>query len=193
MSPDNALHEAVMATQCMLRWRGLDWVPADQDWWTDSALMPILPASKQDNVMLLVSSERMLMVVTDAPRIGMPQLKGAMEALDGRGVHLLQLVSSHGLTTQQQNLHMFRDRFRMIAWNLVLMYPLDHHLVPRHRRATPSDLKLLPPGALKRRNILPSIRFDDAIVQYLGLSVNDIVRIDRLDGAVYFRVVIPTH
>ena len=51
---------------------------------------------------------------------------------------------------------------------------------------------MLPQGALKRRSILPAIRADDAIIQYLGLSVNDIVRIDRLDGTVYFRVVIPT-
>ena len=41
-------------------------------------------------------------------------------------------------------------------------------------------------------SVLPAIFADDAIVQYLGLVVNDIVRIDRLDGTVYFRVVITT-
>jgi DNA-directed RNA polymerase subunit H (RpoH/RPB5) len=72
------------------------------------------------------------------------------------------------------------------------MYPLDHQLVPRHRKASMEDLKLLPRGTLRRRSCLPAIRADDAIVQYLGLQVHDIVRIDRLDGTVYFRVVIAT-
>ena len=47
-----------------------------------------------------------------------------------------------------------------------------------------------PRGTLSRRNLLPAIRSDDIIVQYLGLHVNDIVRIDRHDGTVYFRAVI---
>ena len=81
---------------------------------------------------------------------------------------------------------------RIIPWNLVLMYHLDHQLVPAHRRATADDLQLLPAGALKRRSVLPAIFADDPIVQYLGLVVNDIVRIDRLDGTVYFRVVVTT-
>jgi hypothetical protein len=48
-------------------------------------------------------------------------------------------------------------------------------------------------GPAKRlTNILPSLRKDDPIVQYLGLTVGDIVRVDRQDGSVYYRLVIPT-
>lgn len=38
--------------------------------------------------------------------------------------------------------------------------------------------------------ILPSLRADDPVVQYLGLSVGDVVRIDRPDGSIYYRLVI---
>jgi DNA-directed RNA polymerase subunit H (RpoH/RPB5) len=68
------------------------------------------------------------------------------------------------------------------------MFPLDHHLVPRHQKATAQDLEMLPPGTLRRRSVLPGIRADDAIVQYLGLCVNDIVRIDRLDRPSWFPI-----
>ena len=90
-----------------------------------------------------------------------------------------------------------------------MMYPLDHALVPPHRRVPVNEVrgsrsfaqwltekktkrletKYLCPG--KRLSaVLPSLRADDPVVQYLGLSVGDIVRIDRPDGSVYYRLVI---
>jgi DNA-directed RNA polymerase subunit H (RpoH/RPB5) len=191
MSP---LQEAILATHRMLECRSSEWTVVDEEWGKDPSLKLLLPSleMRPESVMMLVSAQSMLVVVTDALRIGMPQLKSAMEALETKGVHRLHIVSANHLMTQLQNIQAFRDRFRVISWQLILTYPLDHQLVPKHRFATPEDLKMLPQGALKRRSILPAIRADDAIIQYLGLSVNDIVRIDRLDGTVYFRVVIPT-
>ena len=51
------------------------------------------------------------------------------------------------------------------------MYPLDHQLVPTHRKATADDLKMLPAGALRRRSCLPAIRLDDVVVQYLDAGM----------------------
>ena len=59
-------------------------------------------------------------------------------------------------------------RLSVLSWQLVLMYPLDHDLVPRHRRATADDLRLLAPLHIHRRGtMLPALRADDPIVQYL--------------------------
>ena len=57
------------------------------------------------------------------------------------------------------------------------------------KKTTRLETKYLCPG--KRLSaVLPSLRADDPVVQYLGLSVGDIVRIDRPDGSVYYRLVI---
>lgn len=48
--------------------------------------------------------------------------------------------------------------------------------------ATPEEKKRLLP-----LNALPILRSDDPIAQYLGLRPGDVVRVDRLDGTVYWR------
>ena len=60
--------------------------------------------------------------------------------------------------------------------------------MPPHRLATEDDLRRLPPRCTPR--ILPALRLNDPIVQYLGLRVGNVVRIDRKDGSTYFRVVV---
>ena len=80
----------------------------------------------------------------------------------------------------------------VLPWTAVLVRPMDHELVPPHRRATPAERAALLRTAGALRN-LPVLRSDDAIAQYLGLQHGEVVRIDRLDGTVYWRwVVSPT-
>lgn len=63
--------------------------------------------------------------------------------------------------------------------------------MPRHQRATPADLCQLARLRLPRPGVtLPALRVNDPVAQYLALAVGDIVRIDRLDGTVYYRTVI---
>ena len=66
----------------------------------------------------------------------------------------------------------------------MLLYPLDHDLVPTHRRATPEERRALAPV-----NRLPLLCLDDPVVQYLGLRPGDVVRIERRDGTLYWRQV----
>ena len=149
---EDVIQEAVQATIRMLEWRRLDWVPAKDEWCADPSLQSILSSEGLQGNILVAPSEALLFVVTNISRIGMPQLKAVMDNLEGWGIRQLHLVACYPLTTQQQNLAIFQDRMRIIPWNLVLMYPLDHQLVPAHRRATADDLQLLPAGALKRRS-----------------------------------------
>lgn len=82
------------------------------------------------------------------------------------------------------------------------MYPLDHELVPEHvlpggsyyvcvkgeiRRCLSKEEVARQPWS---RVNLPCIRRSDPIAQYLGLLSGDVVRINRLDGTVYFRQVV---
>lgn len=62
----------------------------------------------------------------------------------------------------------------------------DHVSVPKQRRATPEEVQRLRP----LRNI-PCLHATDIVVMYLGLTSGDVVRIDRKDGSVYWRLVIP--
>lgn len=85
--------------------------------------------------------------------------------------------------------HVTRHACRVLrAWSIVLVYPLDHELVPRHRRATATERARLGP-----RQCLPSLRSDDVIAQYLALRIGDVVRIDRHDHTVYWRHIVSTH
>lgn len=95
------------------------------------------------------------------------------------------------------------SRLTVLPWHLVLMYPLDHSLVPPHRLATPGELRELQQryGLVTHNHhhhrrpavattTLPALRADDPVAQYLGLAVGDVVRIDRADGSVFYRAVI---
>ena len=127
-----------------------------------------LPAQ---DVLFWLPVRRTLVLVTDVQRIGMSQLKATLESLDARQVQHLHLVSRWPLSTQQQNLNTaIGTHLRVILWNLVLLYPMDHHLVPRHRRATESDLALLPRGWTLRN--LPGIPLTDPVIQTRG-PMND--------------------
>lgn len=88
-----------------------------------------------------------------------------------------------------QTLKMFPANASVLPWTLALTYPLDHEIVPPHRRATAADLR---DAGLTRckPSVLPAVRSDDPVVRYLRLRVGDIVRIDRRDGSLYFRRVI---
>jgi DNA-directed RNA polymerase subunit H (RpoH/RPB5) len=179
------MQDTIRATVRMLWWRGLVGDVLEPE------IMPFLQTLVPNWVngcSMRINETGTVVVVTDASRITFAMLKNVLEALDGQ-MGLL-LVSRNGVATQNQNLVTHATRLHIVAWTLVLLYPLDHQLVPRHRKATVEDLKLLPRGTLRRPSCLPAIRSDDAIVQYLGLKVGDIVRIDRLDHTVYFRMVI---
>ena len=54
-----------------------------------------------------------------------------------------------------------------------MMYPLDHELVPLHRKATAEERRAL----VGAPALLPSLRVDDVVAQYLGLRAGDVVRI----------------
>jgi DNA-directed RNA polymerase subunit H (RpoH/RPB5) len=77
----------------------------------------------------------------------------------------------------------------LLAWHLILTYPLDHEIVPPQRRATTDDLAAAGLARCKR-TALPSVRSDDPVVRYLDLAPGDVLRVDRRDGTLYFRRVV---
>ena len=134
------------------------------------------------------AAESTVLLVTEHPRIGMLQLRQAHEALRALGVRRLQLISRHNITTQTMNLNhsLPTDHtVTVLPWALILMYPLDHELVPRHRRATPEERARLGPASQ-----LPTLRADDVIARYLSLDPGDVVHIARPDGTVYWRLIV---
>ena len=137
-----------------------------------------------------VPDERLLCCVTDVARLGAAALRQAHEACQRLGVRRLQLVSRHPVPVQ--TMPTSRDaagaehRIDVLPWPLVLARPLDHDLVPPHRRATAAERARLRP-----LHHLPSLRADDVVAQYLALRPGDVARIDRHDGSVYWRHVVP--
>ena len=81
------------------------------------------------------------------------------------------------------------------------MWPLDHEMVPYHRKATAEERR----AVLRNQpaNVLPLLRTDDPVLrgttadprapsaaQYLGLRTGDVVHIQRPDGTVYYRLTV---
>lgn len=132
---------------------------------------------------LWVEDRRTLVYVTDLPRLSGAQVRQLGEWLPRRGCRALVLVNRvamAGTTT---------STITVVPWSVVLMYPLDHELVPHHQRATAEERARHAPV----RAHLPVLRSDDPIAVYLGLRSPDVVRIDRRDGTVYWRQVVGPH
>lgn len=187
-----ALCEVRRATVEMLRHREWSWEDRAVEWAAAFAFLgPVTPCAGRgeaaDGGLLYSASHSTLLLVTDQPKIGMVQLRQAHEACRGVGVHHLQLVSRHPVTTQTLHLNQSLPSDRHISillWSLVLVYPLDHELVPHHRRATAAERARLAPV-----NQLPTLKADDPVAQYLGLRPGEVVHILRPDRTVYWRLI----
>lgn len=184
--------EVTTAVEDMLRHRGWAWQPRDAEWREAFAfLWPAACACPAPHTALFYCAGptvSTVLLITDQAKIGMSQLRQGYEALARVGAKRLQLVARHGITTQTMNLNQTLPSDRHISillWSLVLLHPLDHELVPAHRRATPEERARLTPV-----NLLPALRSDDAVAQYLALRPGDVVRIERADATVYWRLII---
>jgi DNA-directed RNA polymerase subunit H (RpoH/RPB5) len=188
------LADIVDATRRMLELRRYRaWEEREVEWVAqrDPRLVPLLPrtACRDHPALFVAADEGVLVLVTDAPKISMASLKQLCDRetlIDHFGVRSVLLLTKHPITTQTQNI--LPAHISILPWVAVLTRPLDHEIVPAHRRATADDLRQMG-VARAARALLPSLRASDPIVQYLGLRIGDVVRVDRLDGSVYLRVV----
>ena len=134
---------------------------------------------------------RRLTLITDRWRISTAQLRSALEApsfATGRATEM-ELVSRHPVGWQAQNPFGAQGTtVRVLLWTQVFLQPLGHVMVPRQRAATVDERAAFTPAQRKK---LPLIRANDAVVVYLGLAPGDLLRVDRSDGSVYWRVVVP--
>lgn len=185
------LAEVSAAVEDMLAHRGWAWTPGDADACDAFAfLWPAACACSGSHTVLFRCDgpPNTALLVTDQQKIGMNQLRQAYEALVRLGLRRLQLIVHHAVTTQTMNLNhsLPSDHdISMLLWTQVLLRPLDHTLVPRHRRATPEERARLTPVTQ-----LPTLRADDAVAQYLGLRSGEVVRIQRADDTLYWRLIV---
>lgn len=186
---DCTLHEVYRAMLRMIEHRGWAWEPRGEAWGDRFAFVAMRPPCGGDWLPIVLCPEvSTLLVVTEQPKIGMSHLRQGYEALRALGVRRLHLVTRHPITTQTLHLNQSLPPDHTIAllpWSLVLVYPLDHELVPRHRRATAEERARLHPV-----HQLPALRVDDPVARYLGVDPGEVLRIDRPDGTVYWRLTV---
>ena len=143
----------------------------------------------------------MAVIITDRAKLNTTQLRRLHDLMGTKLSHpiaQLQIVSLHSLTIQCSIHGTWAVQTTIIMWSLVMVYPLDHELVPPHRRATSDEVDILlgprKPGVgrigANKLSQLPCLRLDDAIAHYLALKPGEVVHIDRLDGSVYYRVIV---
>lgn len=185
-----ALPESILAAcERMLHHRGWTWVTPPPEHLADDARITAF-TQRGTGLYYVPDDGRSLVLVVALPRVATQLLKGLIEVLDEHDVPRALLVTRVPVAMQSQNLAPNgATRLSVLTWQAVLIAPLDHALVPPHRRATAEDLALLDRMAIGHRRgaLLPTLPAHDPVAQYLGLRANDIVRIDRPDGAVYFR------
>lgn len=194
--------EAIAATTRMLDHRGARWEPADPSVAALPRIAALLSPHAREfhaaGCVYRMADGSALVVVTDLDRMVMGPIKQAAApaflaaALGGveqpsADAPELQLVAS--VPPNTQTLKLLPSNASVVPWSLVLTYPLDHEIVPPQRRATAADLRVAGLARCKP-SLLPCIRSDDPVVQYLHLRAGEILRIDRQDGSLYFRHVI---
>ena len=180
-----SLPEACAAARRMLEWRGDVPSSCDPGWRDDPRLQAILP--DHPGVLMNIAAQSATVAVTDCARLGTQQLRNALAAVAEQGSRKLILVSKHSVPMQTTSAV---KGLCVIPWSLVLMYPLDHTLVPQHRRSTVAALEQERGLHIGSAKLLPALGSDDPIAQYLGLTCGDVVRIARADGSVYWRIII---
>jgi len=162
-------------------------------------LFPVIPPDDRCFAWLDAKKKR-VSLITDRPRITALHLRTALESAIFKPVSSeeapmateLELITKHPVGWQAQNpFGQNRPRtrhpfLRILLWVQVLQHPPVHNTVPPQRPATDEEIASLRP----LRN-LPWIHQNDAVVLYLGMTVGDVLRVDRFDRSVYWRLVVP--
>lgn len=200
MCTNYPLIDAIAASVRMLEFRGAAlWQPAGEDVTALPRIAALLSPHAREHhragcVYRAVDGSA-LVVVTDIDRLAVGPVRQAAEpaflasTLKTEGGAAVELHLVAAAVPNTQTLKMLPANATVVPWTLVLTYPLDHEIVPPHRRATPADLRAAGLSRCKP-GLLPAVRSDDPVVRYLHLRVGEIVRIDRQDGSLYFRRVI---
>lgn len=134
-----------------------------------------------------VGSTVCVFCVSDEPKLNVHSVKECLAYMDEVGsVHAIIVyvdtvtpVVRKLIANSSVRMELFRKK--ELAYNI-----MNHELVPRHRLASESEKK-----ALERYTPnIPHMRATDAVARFMGFEAGDLVRIDRRDGAVAFRIVV---
>lgn len=197
--PDAAIVAATL--RMATHWRGLTpLVPRSHDWGSTEPSLHTLSGGHPTSTecachprLWHAPATAELFVICSLARVSTAMLKGAVEVLERLGLRRIHLVTRHGVPAQALNMLPSAARLgellAVVSWTLVLSQPLDHVLVPRHSPVTPAETGVLRTNS-SAAAVLPLLRADDPIVQYLGLRAGDVVRVDRHDNTPYFRLVV---
>lgn len=172
------------ACERMLSLRGLEWAASGPppELLDDARIAGVAIPS---GLYYIPTDRRQLLLVTALSRVPTQAIRNLLEAFEQHGIAHGHLVTRFPINLQIPT----GDRITVLPWQLVLIRPLDHQMVPAHRRATLADLAELDAMGIGHRRgaLLPNLCASDPVAQYLGLVPHDIVRIDRPDGTAYFR------
>lgn len=152
----------------------------------------------EDTGLWLDTENARVTMITDRKKITTKQIRTLLDAsyLAANSAQELELVTQHAIGWQAQNPFLARNQprcrvgstpiLRIIGWTQVILQPLNHVLVPAQRRATPQEVQ-----RFRHLRNLPSIHATDIVIMHLGMSSGEVLRIDRKDGSVYWRLVVP--
>ena len=142
--------------------------------------------------------QQLAIVIADIAKLNTNQLRRLHDSIGTLPdpVSAMQVVTQSPLPVLTQSHSWSTVPTRTLPWSLVLTQPLDHDLVPRHRRCTPDEITALgmqlpaTRAGHARLSHLPCLQSNDPIAQYLALNPGEVVHIERLDGSVYYRIVV---
>ena len=145
----------------------------------------------------------MAIVIADIAKLNTTQLRRLHDSVMGGTlpdpISVIQIVSRCPLPILTQAHGWSTIPTSILLWSLVLTHPLDHELVPCHRRCTPDEISSLGVRPSEhttttrpeiRLSQLPCLHSNDPIAQYLALKPGEVVRIERLDGSIYYRIIV---
>lgn len=103
------------------------------------------------------------------------------------------VVVRNKVSSSVANLNKEKEYRHIQLWRTkqLQMNPTRHVLVPRHELCKSEEVEeIIRRYSLPHKSKLPGIERDDIQVRYLGLKSGDVVKINRVDGSVFYRHVI---
>ena len=129
-------------------------------------------------------------------RVGVKHVRTWIETFGDDNIIIVSLEGPTSFTRKEtdnsyKNVQYFM--FKQICVNVT-----HHHMVPKHERMTPDQIRLFPYGQSNNSASFPRLYTTDPISQYYDYKVGDIIRIVRTVGTqepmYYYRIVcLPAH
>ena len=139
---------------------------------------------------LIVAYTNTILVVTQRAKLGMQNLK-MLVAYAEQTDKAMCIISKHGVTTFAAHSPVLSNRrIKVLTWDRVFINPFYHEMVPQHVLLPKDEALQLIQMLRVRWCDIPRLKSSDACVCYMGWNAGQVVKIQRVNGEFFLRLIV---